>query len=359
MTAWLSPFPLAGALEELLSAIGWTCWQGDQQGLPSEVCWLYDTPDRLMALTGLGPVALEAGYRQLLAAPAGTRCVAIGRLLAQADQSDQQAQSLDPVCAALTQLFIAQQPGLLDAYLDLELKADLLGDAPDTAYHRRLSRLWSSDAVCERWLQVREEPALEAAQKIDELQAELEELRTQESEAREEAELTLLQLHQVQEELELIFLADRDKADQLEKWRLQEAAVRQAEADARHASEILASQLSQVQKELEDVLFRMMRMKREQQEQRQSVQAELDRLLAELEVSRSELEVSRSELEGQCVKEESARTQARLTLQKLDEVQEELEHYFLLARERGDQLNRYSALQRRSQRILCRVAMRG
>ena len=143
--AWLSPFPLAAALEDRLRSIGWRRWQGDPKSPPSDLCWLYDTPDRLLALTGLAPSALEAGYRQLLDTPAGTRCLAIGRLLKQADQPPE---VLDPVCAALTQFFIVQQPGLLDAYLDLELKADLLGDQPDSGYQRRLIHSWSATIVC-------------------------------------------------------------------------------------------------------------------------------------------------------------------------------------------------------------------
>ena len=356
MTAWLSPFPLAADLEDGLSSIGWWRWQGDPQSPPSELCWLYDTPDRLLALTGLAPSALEAGYRQLLDAPAGTRCVAIARLLKPADQPPE---PLDPVCAALTQLFIAQQPGLLDAYLDLELKADLLGGEPDSGYQRRLIHSWSSTSVCERWREISEERAREAQQSIAALQAEVETLRTQEGEAREEAELTLLQLHQVQEELEVVFLADREKQKQLDELRantteldqlradlaavtgeleasnLELAGLRTQETEAREEAELTLLQLHQVQEELEVVFLA----DREKQKQ-----------LDELKANTTELDTLRAQ-------EAEAREEAELTLLQLHQVQEELEHYFLLARGKEQQLQRYSALQRRSDQLLSRVAI--
>ena len=304
MTAWLSPFPLAADVEDGLSSIGWRRWQGDPQSPPLELCWLYDTPDRLLALTGLAPSALEAGYRQLLDAPAGTRCVAIARLLKPADQPPE---PLDPVCAALTQLFIAQRPGLLDAYLDLELKADLLGGHPDSGYQRRLAQSWNSTTVCERWREIGEEPAREAQQTIGVLQGEVDDLRNQEAQAREEAELALLQLHQVQEELEVVFLADREK-----------------------------------QKQLDEL---------------QANTAEVDQLRADLAAVTGELEASNLELAGLRTQETEAREEAELTLLQLHQVQEELEHYFLLARGQAQQLQRYSALQRRSDQLLSRVAI--
>ena len=215
MTAWVSPFPLAEALEEELREIGWTRWVGDPHTLPSDICWLYDPPDRLFSLTGLGPDELETGYRRLLACSAGSRCVAIGRILAEAQQP---VEPPDPLCAALTQLFIAQLPALLDAYLDLELKADLLGGAPDVGYQRRLAQLWSPSSVVARWGEVCEAPLREAELRIEALQAEREELRRQQAEACEEAELTLLQLHQVQEELERYFLLSQGQAEQLQRY---------------------------------------------------------------------------------------------------------------------------------------------
>ena len=71
-----------------------------------------------------------------------------------------------------------------------------------------------------------------------------------------------------------------------------------------------------------------------------------------------ELEASNLELAGLRTQEAEAREEAELTLLQLHQVQEELEHYFLLARGQAQQLQRYGALQRRSDQLLCRVSGR-
>ena len=80
-------------------------------------------------------------------------------------------------------------------------------------------------------------------------------------ETKEEAELTLLQLHQVQEELESVFLSDQAKAAELEQLQQQlcdATALREqleartnAEKEAKQEAELTLLQLHQVQEELE------------------------------------------------------------------------------------------------------------
>ena len=53
----------------------------------------------------------------------------------------------------------------------------------------------------------------------DPLQSQLETLQQQLEEARDEAELNLLQLQQVQEELEFYFLAHQEQAQELSRYR--------------------------------------------------------------------------------------------------------------------------------------------
>ena len=229
------------------------------------------------------------GYRQMLAFPVGTRLLAIHRLLPQ--------QAADPLAKALTHQFILHQAGLLDAYLDLELRADLLGDQPDTTYARRLQRELDPEAAFAAW---------QGLQGLSpHAEAELRGLRDREREAREEAELTLLQLHQVQEELEQVFLADREKQQTLTQL---EGAVQASES-----------------------------------------------LRGELEAAREELDAARVEFTTLRDREREAREEAELTLLQLHQVQEELEHYFLLSRGQNKQLDRYGELQRRSQRLLAQL----
>ena len=196
MPAWLSPFPFPDATVDQLRQAGWQPWPGDPAELPDDGILLYDTPDSLFEL---GADRLVEGYQQLLHAAGERRIVAIWRLL-------QGEPAPEPLPAAITQALLAAVPGLLDAYLDLELKADLLGGEPDVTYRRRLIASLDASRIHEAW------------QELGAVRQELEAKSAGEQEAREEAELTLLQLHQVQEELEHYFLLSRGQSDQLERY---------------------------------------------------------------------------------------------------------------------------------------------
>jgi hypothetical protein len=113
-------------------------------------------------------------------------------------------------------------------------------------------------------------------------------------EARQTAELTTLQLHQVQVELEHYFIADRDKLRQLEALDRELVEVRQTKAAQESA---LVQELEALRERLEPRL------------------AELEHCLASRDKELRE-----------------AREAADLSLLQLHQVQEELEHYFLSAR---------------------------
>ncbi|EAR19353.1 hypothetical protein WH7805_08346 [Synechococcus sp. WH 7805] len=79
---------------------------------------------------------------------------------------------------------------------------------------------------------------------LNALQEQLKAAQAETKDAREEAELTLLQLHQLQEELEHNFLDSRSKEELLQQYN-------QQTNDAREEAELTLLQLHQVQEELE------------------------------------------------------------------------------------------------------------
>jgi hypothetical protein len=132
----------------------------------------------------------------------------------------------------------------------------------------------------------------------DELAAERVALITHLKEAREESELTLLQLHKVQEELEYVFLQSKTNEESLVK------ATQELEASTKNS---------------------------------QRLQGERDGLAAERVALITHLKEAREESE--------------LTLLQLHQVQEELEHYFLISRDQANLLNRQSQLTQNAIRL--------
>ena len=107
-----------------------------------------------------------------------------------------------PLTALLALRLLECKPSLLNAYQDLELKAELAGSTADSHYVKRLQQAATPEALLKAWHQ----PSNDLARAEQLCQ-----------EAREEAELTLLQLHQVQEELEHYFLLSRDQEHTLQR----------------------------------------------------------------------------------------------------------------------------------------------
>ena len=244
MRHWFSPLPLNAALVALLSEAGLEPWPTLQDSTPEAACLLlYDRPDRLIpaAAAAEAPLTLQQiaeAYSQLLicAEATGQPLLAGWRLEQHSAAALQQwmtdgsrpaathapTMAIPPLLAAAILGLLEVQPELLDAYSDLELRAELLGDEPDLHY-RQLLRLHRQQAdPMADLLATFQTPAI-VLELGEELQTRDAELR----EAREEAELTLLQLHQVQEELEHYFLLSRGQDVLLNQYGEQQLRVQQ------------------------------------------------------------------------------------------------------------------------------------
>jgi hypothetical protein len=226
------------------------------------------------------------------------------------------------------QLYLQRRHDVLHRYADLEGQAELLGRQPQFALP--VVNLRNSDwqaLLLQAWEAQARLPELQSAQdawqakavQLEPLQAELHTVRDQLTEAREEAELTLLQLHQVQEELEHYFLrcrtSDQQAATQVEA--LQQAEISGQEQGAR----LLA---------LEAEVIQLRSVRDEAAHGHEQQARNVDDLQQQLS---SKAEVH-SMAQGQLTE---AREEAELTLLQLHQVQEELEHYFLRSRS-SDQL---------------------
>jgi DNA repair exonuclease SbcCD ATPase subunit len=147
----------------------------------------------------------------------------------------------------LLQLYLQRRPDVLNRYADLEGQAELLGRKPEftlplsrpdaDSWAALLLNSWETQvqlATSQEQITELEAQLSEATTETDQLRQaatsseELEQAQQHLQEAREEAELTLLQLHQVQEELEYQFLEHR-KASQLLDERQQQLTSLEAE----------------------------------------------------------------------------------------------------------------------------------
>ena len=315
------------------------------RGLPVEegepVLLLYDPPDRLLASSDLDGPGLLEGYRVLLAAPANAPRLTVWRLAALDAEElgrvvcgdmlrersiDFAPPEPDPLAALVSVALCRSVPGLLDAYLDLELQALLVGGEPDSGYMRRLQSSFSAEELLAAWrtagvltLQVAElGEQLEQSRRLlkekeNALAAVNQELEQQEmagKEARGEAELSLLQLQQVQEHY---FLRSRSSDQELA---AQAAALLDAEARGKEQGArltVLEAEVVQLRRERDEAF-----QGREQQVKR----------MAEVQ----------EELSSQAEAFAEVREEAEFNLVQLHKVQEELEHYFLSSRGQDQQV---------------------
>jgi hypothetical protein len=252
MRYWVTPFQLSATALSMLNEAGLQPWPAEGwSALPdAESLLLYDSPDRLIAMVGSAPEtesltaqSLLQGYRRLLdwSKRPGQPLLAVSqlqRLGSQAlrswfDHGDDASPSpvlplpIPSLLASVCLSLLEDEPALLDCYHDLELRASLLGRDPDLRYRERLLQAGQQgDAL----LQV-----FYANQRLQAASAELENRLasrdTELREAREAAERSLLQLHQVQEDLEHYFLADSEKQRQLEAGVRDLEELRRSKAD--------------------------------------------------------------------------------------------------------------------------------
>ena len=200
--------------------------------------------------------------------------------------------------------------------------------------------------------------------------------------ARDDAELTLTQLHQVQEELQKLFLADRhnqqllgtrthelhclqenNQALQQElKSKVADLAQQLQNSDrdlqnAREDAELSLTQLHQVQEELQKLFLadrhnqQLLGTRTHElhclQENNQALQQELKSKVADLA---QQLQNSDRDLQN-------AREDAELTLMQLHQVQEELERYFLQSRAGSQLLEAQTDQLNRAKRLMAKLAM--
>jgi len=421
MRYWVTPFQLSATALGTLNEAGLQPWPADGlSALPdAESLLLYDSPDRLIAMVGSGPetegltaLGLLRGYRRLLSwsERTGQPLLAISQLQrlgpqglrswfddgdgdgAAASPSPASPLPIPPLLASVCLSLLVAEPALLDCYHDLELRAALLGRDPDLRYSERLLQAGhQGDALLQDFLSSQRVQAASS-----ELEKRLASRDTELREVREAAELTVQQLHQVQEETEMHVLADAEKKRQLEagvrdleqlqrtkaaqerahelakvaqehahnqeleglRQRLeprlaeleQHLASRDAELrEAREAAESIRRQLHQVQELLEQSLLA----DAEKQRQLEAGVRDLEELQRtrvaqesaheqELEGLRQQLEPRLAELEQGLASRDTelreAQEAAELTRLQLHQVQEELERYFLADAEKQRQL---------------------
>jgi hypothetical protein len=333
MRYWVTPFQLSATALSTLNEAGLQPWPAEGwSALPdAESLLLYDSPDRLIAMVGsasetesLTALSLLQGYRRLLdwSKRPGQPLLAISQLQRLGPQAlrswfedgDDASPSpvsplpIPPLLASVCLSLLVDEPALLDCYHDLELRATLLGRDPDLRYRERLLQAGQQgDALLQVFC---------ANQRLQAASAELEKrLASRDTElraAREAAERSLLQLHQVQEELELCFLADAEKQRQLE------AGVRDLEE--------------------------LRRSKADQESHHEESKAALERAHeAELQVLRLQFETRLAELEqrlaGRDTELREARETAETTLLQLhQQVQEERDRHSMAEGEKQRQL---------------------
>jgi len=417
MRYWVTPFQLSATALSMLNEAGLQPWPAEGwSALPdAESLLLYDSPDRLIAMVGSAPEtesltaqSLLQGYRRLLdwSKRPGQPLLAVSqlqRLGSQAlrswfDHGDDASPSpvlplpIPSLLASVCLSLLEDEPALLDCYHDLELRASLLGRDPDLRYRERLLQAGQQgDAL----LQV-----FYANQRLQAASAELENRLasrdTELREAREAAERSLLQLHQVQEDLEHYFLADSEKQRQLEAGvrDLEELRRSKADQESNHEQATAAQQrahvaelqvlhlqfetrlaeleqclagrdteLREARETAETTLLQLHQQMQEERERHSMVEGEKQRQLEagvrdleelrrlktdqesaheqDLDALRQQFETQLADLEQRLVSRETqlrqAREEADMTFEQLHQAQEELEHYFLKARS-GDQL---------------------
>jgi hypothetical protein len=338
-----APFPLAPALVARLrdAGIETLTQQAPVQDAPGESSislWIYDSPDRLLGhwQQQADPPAfhqlLEA-FQTLLAQPPGAAMISVwrleqldpasirhwlGGLPAQAWHSGtirSEPPPIDPLVAQLVLTLLQERPAWLESYLDLELKSELAGTSPDSHYLDRLQASVVGDSLLVDWWGLRRMAAEQKILKAEHprLMAECADLasRLQDMQlSSEESHLLTLQLRQVQQELEHVFLRSKENEQQLQE---------QAQA---------------------------LRLLNEEHEAEK----------ARCEAMRDERNQLASRLENHQSQGREAKEERELLKLQLQQVQEELERYFLVSREQGVLLDRMDQQLQRALRLLVQAA---
>ena len=265
--------------------------------------------------------------------------------------------------ASVTLTLLEAEPALLDCYCDLELRAVLLGREPDLRYGERLRQAGQDgDALLQAFLasQRVQAAATELEQRLVSRDMELQEAR----EESELLLLQLHQVHQDLEDYFLADvekqrrLEARDREFEALRERLEPRladfekllAIRDMELqEAREESELSLLQLHRVNEDLEHYFLADV----EKQRRLEGRDREFESLRERLESRLADLEKL---LASRDTDLQEARETAQLNVLQLHQVQEELERYFLKARA-SDQLAQAQLEQlQRAQRVIVRLS---
>jgi len=313
---WFSPFSLPEMALAQLQQAGVEAAMALPVKEDEPVLLLYDTPDRLLAHTDLDGIGLLEGYGVLLAAPANSPRLALWRLAALDAEElgmvlcgdflpefnvNLAPPNPDPLAALVSGALCRSVPGLLDAYLDLELQALLVGGDPDSGYLRRLQSRSSSEGLLPAW-----RAAGLVSQQADDLREQLD----QSCRLLEAEQSALAEAKQVQEHY---FLRTRSSDQQLA---AQAAALLQAQVSGKEQGARVVALEAEV-----------VHLRRECDEAAQG-RDQLGKRLAEVQ----------QELSIQAGAYAEVQEEAELNLVQLHKVQEELEHYFLSSRSQEQQV---------------------
>jgi len=278
----------------------------------------------------------------------------------------QELQSLKGIIQALQQELL---PKVEDLEQQLQNRNRELKDAREDAAHNHLQlhqvqeeleQLFLADQKNQQLLGTRNQELQNLKANIQEMQPKMgnleQQLQDRERElkyAREDAAHNLLQLHQVQEELEQLFLADQKNQQLLGtrnlelqnlKANIQELQPKMGNLeqqlqdhdhelkDAREEVELTQLQLHQVQAELKHLLLvddQKQYLLDTRAKELQSLEENIQALQQELQPKLDNLE---QQLENRNRELKDVRSNAELNLLQLHQVQEELERYFLQTR---------------------------
>ncbi|WP_448871324.1 hypothetical protein [Desulfobulbus propionicus] len=183
----------------------------------------------------------------------------------------------------------------------------------------------------------------EQLQHVHELRSNLKKIQVSDSELNElkqENELLLLQLHQVQEELEKTFLENRERSAALEEEKKKQTQK--------------AVQTKQDYQILEQQLAELVTAEKKSAETLEKVRQANTHLLAE----KKALAERNTELEQRAAHElKELQEENELLLLQLHQVQEELESYFLAGQQMGVTLIQSQHTMDQARQLLCRIAL--
>ena len=291
---------------------------------------------------------IRDGYKNLLTFTGANPIVGAWRLSACTDDSlasdfklfiiEQYYPNPEPLAALIVKTALQSQPDLLDLYLDLELRAELLGSEPDVHYRKRLQNTIDPDelgASFNRFLlsHYSLDTCLQSRALADQG---LEKLKQNES------KLLLIQQDLKQQ------LTSQENSNQQGMTALQHQlgeAITEKEQALKH--------LQETQAELEHHFIA----NRERTSENAAIVETLEALRVEKQALQHRLvqldQYNQQQITSLQLQVKELSTERSNVLRHLHQTQNELEHYYHLSRAHSSMHLRYEQLLVRSQRLLC------